>query len=30
MSAAWVSYCLDQAKDEDAILFNELGADPGS
>jgi acetolactate synthase-1/2/3 large subunit len=29
MSAAWVSYCLDRAKDADAILFNELGADPG-
>jgi acetolactate synthase I/II/III large subunit len=29
MSAGWVSYCLDQAKDADAILFNELGADPG-
>jgi acetolactate synthase-1/2/3 large subunit len=28
MSAGWISYCLDQAKDEDAILFNELGADP--
>jgi acetolactate synthase-1/2/3 large subunit len=27
MSAGWVSYCLDQAKDADAILFNELGAD---
>ncbi|MGH6900852.1 MAG: thiamine pyrophosphate-dependent enzyme, partial [Geminicoccaceae bacterium] len=29
MSAGWVSYCLDRAKDEDAILFNELGAEPG-
>jgi acetolactate synthase-1/2/3 large subunit len=28
MSAGWISHCLDQAKDEDAILFNELGADP--
>jgi acetolactate synthase-1/2/3 large subunit len=28
MSAGWVSYCLDQVKDADAILFNELGADP--
>jgi acetolactate synthase-1/2/3 large subunit len=28
MSAGWVSHCLDQVKDEDAILFNELGADP--
>jgi acetolactate synthase I/II/III large subunit len=28
MSAGWVSYCLDQVKDEDALLFNELGADP--
>jgi acetolactate synthase-1/2/3 large subunit len=28
MSAAWVSYCLDQVKDEYALLFNELGADP--
>jgi acetolactate synthase I/II/III large subunit len=28
MSAGWVSYCLDQAKDRDAILFNELGANP--
>jgi acetolactate synthase-1/2/3 large subunit len=27
MSAGWVSYCLDQVKDEDALLFNELGAD---
>ena len=29
MSAGWISYCLDRVKDEDAILFNELGADPG-
>ena len=28
MSAGWVSHCLDQAKDADALLFNELGADP--
>ena len=28
MSAAWISHCLDQAKDRDAILFNELGANP--
>jgi acetolactate synthase-1/2/3 large subunit len=28
MSAAWISHCLDQAKDDDALLFNELGADP--
>jgi acetolactate synthase-1/2/3 large subunit len=28
MSAGWVSHCLDQIKGEDAILFNELGADP--
>jgi acetolactate synthase-1/2/3 large subunit len=28
MSAGWISHCLDRAKDEDAILFNELGADP--
>jgi acetolactate synthase-1/2/3 large subunit len=28
MSAGWVSYCLDQVKDADALLFNELGADP--
>jgi acetolactate synthase-1/2/3 large subunit len=28
MSTAWISHCLDQAKDADAILFNELGADP--
>jgi acetolactate synthase-1/2/3 large subunit len=28
MSAAWISLCLDQAKDPDAILFNELGANP--
>ena len=28
MSAAWISHCLDQAKDPDAILFNELGANP--
>jgi acetolactate synthase I/II/III large subunit len=28
MSAGWISYCLDQVKDEDALLFNELGADP--
>jgi acetolactate synthase I/II/III large subunit len=28
MSAGWVSYCLDQVKDEDALVFNELGADP--
>jgi acetolactate synthase I/II/III large subunit len=30
MSAGWVSYCLDQVKDEDALLFNELGADPAA
>jgi acetolactate synthase-1/2/3 large subunit len=29
MSAGWISYCLDRVKDEDAILFNELGVDPG-
>ena len=28
MSAGWATYCLDQVKDEDALLFNELGADP--
>jgi acetolactate synthase-1/2/3 large subunit len=28
MSTAWISHCLDQAKDADAILFNELGANP--
>ena len=28
MSAGWVSHCLDQIKGEDALLFNELGADP--
>jgi acetolactate synthase-1/2/3 large subunit len=28
MSAGWISCCLDQAKDQDAILFNELGVDP--
>jgi acetolactate synthase I/II/III large subunit len=28
MSAAWISHCLDQVKDRDTILFNELGADP--
>jgi acetolactate synthase-1/2/3 large subunit len=28
MTAGWVSHCLDQVKDEDALLFNELGADP--
>jgi acetolactate synthase-1/2/3 large subunit len=28
MSAGWISHCLDQVKDEDALLFNELGADP--
>ena len=28
MSAAWISHCLDQAKDRDALLFNELGANP--
>jgi acetolactate synthase-1/2/3 large subunit len=28
MSAGWISYCLDQVKDADALLFNELGADP--
>src|SRR5690606_37009156 len=28
MSTAWISHCLDQAKDSDAILFNELGANP--
>jgi acetolactate synthase-1/2/3 large subunit len=25
---AWVSRCLDRQKDEDAIIFNELGCDP--
>jgi acetolactate synthase-1/2/3 large subunit len=25
---AWVSRCLDRQKDEDAIVFNELGCDP--
>jgi acetolactate synthase I/II/III large subunit len=28
MSAAFASLCLDRAKPEDAILFNELGCDP--
>ena len=28
MTAAWISRCLDQAKDEDAMVFNELGCDP--
>ncbi len=28
MTAAWVSLCLDRAKDDGAILFNELGSDP--
>src|SRR5690606_1524316 len=28
MSTAWISHCLDQAKDSNAILFNELGANP--
>ena len=28
MSAGWVSHCLDQIKSDDALLFNELGADP--
>ena len=28
MSAGWVSHCLDRIKGEDALLFNELGADP--
>jgi acetolactate synthase-1/2/3 large subunit len=30
MSAGWVSHCLDQIKGEDALLFNELGADPSA
>jgi acetolactate synthase-1/2/3 large subunit len=29
MTAGWISHCLDQVKDEDAIVFNELGVDPG-
>lgn len=28
MSAAWVSLCLSEAKDGDAVVFNELGCDP--
>jgi acetolactate synthase-1/2/3 large subunit len=28
MSQAWISRCLDRAKDADAMLFNELGCDP--
>ncbi|MFN8927303.1 MAG: thiamine pyrophosphate-requiring protein [Rhodospirillales bacterium] len=27
MSAAWVSHCLSEAKDEDAAIFTELGCD---
>lgn len=27
MSPAWVSHCLSEAKDEDAIIFTELGCD---
>jgi acetolactate synthase-1/2/3 large subunit len=30
MSAAWISHCLDRAKDEDAVVFGELGCDPGA
>ncbi len=28
MTQAWISHCLDQAKDDDAMVFNELGCDP--
>ena len=28
MSQAWISRCLDRAKDADAMVFNELGCDP--
>ncbi len=28
MSAAWVSHCLSEAKDESAAVFGELGCDP--
>jgi acetolactate synthase-1/2/3 large subunit len=30
MSPAWISHCLDQVKDEDAVLFNELACDPAA
>jgi acetolactate synthase-1/2/3 large subunit len=30
MSAAWVSHCLDRIKGEDAVVFGELGCDPGA
>jgi acetolactate synthase I/II/III large subunit len=30
MSPAWISHCLDRAKDEDAALFNELACDPAA
>jgi acetolactate synthase-1/2/3 large subunit len=29
MSAAWVSRCIDDAKDDDTIVVNELGVQPG-
>jgi acetolactate synthase I/II/III large subunit len=30
MGPAWVSHCIDGAKDEDAVLFNELACDPAA
>ena len=30
MSPAWISHCLDRAKDPDAVLFNELACDPAA
>ena len=30
MSPAWISHCLDRAKDDDAVLFNELACDPAA
>jgi acetolactate synthase I/II/III large subunit len=29
ISAAWIAACIDDAKDRDAIFFNELGVPPG-
>jgi acetolactate synthase I/II/III large subunit len=30
MSHAWISHCIDRAKGEDAVVVNELGADPAA
>jgi acetolactate synthase-1/2/3 large subunit len=30
MGPAWISHCIDRAKDADAVLFNELACDPAA